>query len=157
MIAALPPVGRPPFALSSIGKIGGAQRELVADQVGHLPQPRRGVEEDADLAGDELLARLVPVDQRHAVLGDEATEALQRAHAEIGAAERYAVAVDDHTARLRDHRVVQPHVRPVVDVVREARDVGAAGPDLRSERHHRFPVVGHPVGIAARFFTSSTL
>src|SRR6476659_8595161 len=43
-----------------------AQRELVADQVRHLAQPRRRVEEDSDLAGDELLPRLIPVDQRHA-------------------------------------------------------------------------------------------
>src|SRR5829696_9346666 len=57
---------------------GGAEHEFVTDEVGHLAHPGRRVEEDADLAGNELLARLVPVDQRHAAIGDHLAEGLER-------------------------------------------------------------------------------
>src|SRR5579862_2183172 len=142
---------KPALGLVVDRKDGGAQRELVADQVGDLSKPRGRVEEDADLAGDELLPRLIPIDQRHAVLACESAEALEHLDAEIGTAERNLLAVNDYAAGLRDHRVIEPDVRPAVHVVREARDVGIAVLDLFRERHDAVPRVRHVVRIAARF------
>ena len=101
----------------------------------------------------KLLARLVPIDQLHAAIGDKAAHGFQSLQARVVVeAHLLGTGFDQFAAQLVNHALEQPVIGPSVHIIRNTADIPTQGLDFSGQADQPVPGVGHVFRIAASAF-----